>query len=202
MQLSILMKIGYIRISTQDQNYNLQEDALNKLGCEMIFKETVSGATKERPQLKKLLEQIRKGDVVVVYKLDRLGRSLKHLLEIVEILNSKNVALQSLHDNIDTTTPQGRLFFNISASFAEFEKDLIRERTKAGLEAARERGKKGGRRKGLSKEAQQKAIIAENYYNEGIKSVNEIATDLKISKMTMYKYLRERNVEIKVYNRK
>lgn len=196
------MKIGYIRISTQDQNYNLQEDALNKLGCEMIFKETVSGATKERPQLKKLLEQIRKGDVVVVYKLDRLGRSLKHLLEIVEILNSKNVALQSLHDNIDTTTPQGRLFFNISASFAEFEKDLIRERTKAGLEAARERGKKGGRRKGLSKEAQQKAIIAENYYNEGIKSVNEIATDLKISKMTLYKYLRERNVEIKVYNRK
>lgn len=202
MQLSILMKIGYIRISTQDQNYNLQEDALNKLGCEMIFKETVSGAKKERPQLKKLLEQIRKGDVVVVYKLDRLGRSLKHLLEIVEILNSKNVALQSLHDNIDTTTPQGRLFFNISASFAEFEKDLIRERTKAGLEAARERGKKGGRRKGLSKEAQQKAIIAENYYNEGIKSVNEIAADLKISKMTMYKYLRERNVEIKVYNRK
>ncbi|WP_175623506.1 recombinase family protein [Chryseobacterium schmidteae] len=196
------MKIGYIRISTQDQNYNLQEDALNKLGCEMIFKETVSGAKKERPQLKKLLEQIRKGDVVVVYKLDRLGRSLKHLLEIVEVLNSKNVALQSLHDNIDTTTPQGRLFFNISASFAEFEKDLIRERTKAGLEAARERGKKGGRRKGLSKEAQQKAIIAENYYNEGIKSVNEIATDLKISKMTLYKYLRERNVEIKVYNRK
>ena len=196
------MKIGYIRISTQDQNYNLQEDALNKLGCEIIFKETVSGAKKERPQLKKLLEQIRKGDVVVVYKLDRLGRSLKHLLEIVEILNSKNVALQSLHDNIDTTTPQGRLFFNISASFAEFEKDLIRERTKAGLEAARERGKKGGRRKGLSKEAQQKAIIAENYYNEGIKSVNEIAADLKISKMTLYKYLRERNVEIKVYNRK
>lgn len=196
------MKIGYIRISTQDQNYNLQEDALNKLGCEMIFKETVSGAKKERPQLKKLLEQIRKGDVIVVYKLDRLGRSLKHLLEIVEILNTKNVALQSLHDNIDTTTPQGRLFFNISASFAEFEKDLIRERTKAGLEAARERGKKGGRRKGLSKEAQQKAIIAENYYNEGIKSVNEIATDLKISKMTLYKYLRERNVEIKAYNRK
>lgn len=196
------MKIGYIRISTQDQNYNLQEDALNKLGCEMIFKETVSGAKKERPQLKKLLEQIRKGDVIVVYKLDRLGRSLKHLLEIVEILNTKNVALQSLNDNIDTTTPQGRLFFNISASFAEFEKDLIRERTKAGLVAARERGKKGGRRKGLSKEAQQKAIIAENYYNEGIKSVNEIATDLKISKMTLYKYLRERNVEIKAYNRK
>lgn len=199
------MKIGYIRISTQDQNYNLQEDALNKLGCEIIFKETVFGSKKERPQLKKLLEQIRKGDVVVVYKLDRLGKSLKHLLEIVEILNSKNVALQSLHDNIDTTTPQGRLFFNISASFAEFEKDLIRERTKAGLEAARERGKKGGkkggRRKGLSKEAQQKAILAENYYNEGIKSVNEIATDLKISKMTLYKYLRERNVEIKAYNR-
>lgn len=196
------MKIGYIRISTQDQNYNLQEDALNKLGCEMIFRETVSGVKKERPQLKKLLEQIRKGDVVVVYKLDRLGRSLKHLLEIVEILNSKSVALQSLNDNIDTTTPQGRLFFNISASFAEFEKDLIRERTKAGLEAARERGRKGGRRKGLSKEAQQKAILAENYYNEGIKSVNEIASDLSISKMTLYKYLRERNVEINAYKKK
>lgn len=196
------MKIGYIRISTQDQNYHLQEDALKKLGCEIIFKETISGAKKERPQLQKLLEQIRKGDVVVVYKLDRLGRSLKHLLEIVEILNTKHVGLQSLSDSIDTTTPQGRLFFNISASFAEFEKDLIRERTKAGLEAARERGKKGGRRKGLSKEAQQKAILAENYYNEGIKSVNEIATDLNISKMTLYKYLRERNVKIKAYRNK
>ena len=126
-----------------------------------------------------------KGDIVVVYKLDRLGRSLKHLLEIVELLNSKEFGLQSLHDCIDTTTPQGRLFFNISASFAEFERDLIRERTKAGLEAARERGKKGGRRKGLSKEAHQKAILAENYYLEGIKSVSEIASDLNISKMTL-----------------
>lgn len=195
------MKIAYIRVSTQEQNYHLQEDALLEIGCEMIFKETVSGAKKDRPELAKMLEQIRKGDIVVVYKLDRLGRSLKHLLEIVEILNNKEVGLQSLRDKIDTTTPQGRLFFNISASFAEFEKDLIRERTKAGLQAARERGRKGGRKKGLSKQAQQKAILAETYYKEGIKSVQEIATDLGISKMTLYKYLRERNVEIRAYKK-
>lgn len=137
------MKIGYARVSTQDQNFELQEDALNKSGCEIIYKEIVSGTKADRPELNKLIEHIRKGDVVIVYKLDRLGRSLKHLLEMVDFFNKKEVGLQSISDSIDTTTPQGRLFFNISASFAEFEKDLIRERTRAGLEAARARGRKG-----------------------------------------------------------
>ena len=161
------MKIGYARVSTKDQNLDLQKDALLKVGCEMIFMETASGAKADRIELEKLLGQVRKDDVVVVYKLDRLGRSLKHLLEIVAKFNEKKVGLQSISDAIDTTTPQGRLFFNISASFAEFERDLIRERTKAGLEAARARGRKGGRRQEMTKEAEQKAILAETYYREG-----------------------------------
>ena len=123
---------------------------------------------------------------------------MKHLLEIVDLFNKKEVGLRSINDSIDTTTPQGRLFFNISASFAEFEKDLIRERTKAGLEAARARGRKGGRR-GMSKEAEQKAILAETYYREGKMSVIEISKEVGISKMTLYKYLRHRNVPISGY---
>ncbi|WP_407476777.1 recombinase family protein [Elizabethkingia anophelis] len=195
------MKIGYARVSTQDQNFELQEDALKKSGCELIFKEKVSGAKADRLELGKLIEHLRKGDIVVVYKLDRLGRSLKHLLELVDLFNRKEVGLQSISDSIDTTTPQGRLFFNISASFAEFEKDLIRERTKAGLDAARSRGKKGGRRHGMSKEAEQKAILAETYYKEGKMSVIEISKEIGISKMTLYKYLRHRNVSIGSYTK-
>jgi DNA invertase Pin-like site-specific DNA recombinase len=134
------MKIGYARVSTKDQSLNLQTDALTKAGCEIIFNEIASGAKSDRVELDKLFSQIRKGDILVVYKLDRLGRSLKHLLEFVAILNEKQIGLQSISDAIDTTTPQGRLFFNISACFSEFERDLIRERTRAGLEAARARG--------------------------------------------------------------
>ncbi|HAY3544950.1 recombinase family protein [Elizabethkingia anophelis] len=193
------MKIGYARVSTQDQNFELQEDALKKTGCELIFKEKASGAKADRPELGRLIKHLRKGDIVVVYKLDRLGRSLKHLLEIVDLFNQKEVGLQSISDSIDATTPQGRLFFNISASFAEFEKDLIRERTKAGLEAARARGRKGGRRSGMSKEAEKKAILAETYYKEGKMSVIEISKEIGVSKMTLYKYLRHRNVSIGSY---
>ncbi|MER0442837.1 recombinase family protein [Emticicia sp. W12TSBA100-4] len=195
------MKIGYARVSTKDQVLDLQIDALNKDGCEMIFKETASGAKTERPELQNLLKHIRKGDIVVVYKLDRLGRSLKHLLEVVSELNSKEVGIRSINDAIDTTTPQGRLFFNISASFAEFERDLIRERTKSGLEAARARGRKGGRRQGMTKEAEQKAILAETYYKEGKMGVNQIAEEIGVSKMTLYKYLRYRKVKIGNYNK-
>ena len=146
-----------------------------------------------------MIEHIRTEDVVVVYKLDRLGRSLKHLLELVDMLNKRNIGLLSITDMIDTTTPQGRLFFNISASLAEFEKDLIRERTQAGLEAARARGRKGGRRRGMSKEAEQKAILAESYYREGKMGVGLIAKEIGVSKMTLYKYLRYRNVPIGKY---
>lgn len=195
------MKIGYARVSTKDQVLDLQIDALEKDGCELIFKETASGAKTDRPELQKLLNHLRKGDIVVVYKLDRLGRSLKHLLEVVSELNSKEVGIRSINDAIDTTTPQGRLFFNISASFAEFERDLIRERTKSGLEAARARGRKGGRRQGMTKEAEQKAILAETYYKEGKMGVNQIAEEIGVSKMTLYKYLRYRKVKIGNYNK-
>lgn len=194
------MKIGYARVSTKDQVFDLQIDALTKDGCEMIFKETASGAKTDRPELQNLLKHIRKGDIVVVYKLDRLGRSLKHLLEVVAELNSKEVGIRSINDAIDTTTPQGRLFFNISASFAEFERDLIRERTKSGLEAARARGRRGGRRQGMTKEAEQKAILAETYYKENKMGVNQIAKEIGVSKMTLYKYLRYRGVKIGNYN--
>jgi DNA invertase Pin-like site-specific DNA recombinase len=195
------MKIGYARVSTREQSVDLQTDALSKAGCEIIFRETASGAKADRAELSRLLEQVRKGDIVVVYKLDRLGRSLKHLLEVVALLQRKEVGIQSIHDAIDTTTPQGRLFFNISACFAEFERDLIRERTKSGLEAARARGRKGGRRHGMSKEGEQKAILAEAYYKEGKMGVNEIAKAIGVSKMTLYKYLRYRGVNVGNYNR-
>ncbi|MEA5402751.1 recombinase family protein [Arcicella sp. DC2W] len=195
------MKIGYARVSTKDQNLEMQTDTLTKAGCEIIFTETASGAKTDRIELTKMLGQIRKGDIVVVYKLDRLGRSLKHLLEVVALLNDKQVGIQSISDAIDTTTPQGRLFFNISACFAEFERDLIRERTKAGLEAARARGRKGGRRQGMTKEAEQKAILAETYYKEGKMGVNQIALEIGVSKMTLYKYLRHRKVTIGSYHK-
>jgi DNA invertase Pin-like site-specific DNA recombinase len=195
------MKIGYARVSTKDQVLDLQIDALNKDGCELIFKETASGAKTDRPELQRLLNHLRKGDIVVVYKLDRLGRSLKHLLEVVAELNQKEVGIRSINDAIDTTTPQGRLFFNISASFAEFERDLIRERTKSGLEAARARGRRGGRRQGMTKEAEQKAILAETYYKEGKMGVNQISKEIGVSKMTLYKYLRYRKVPISDYKK-
>lgn len=193
------MKIGYARVSTRDQNLQMQTDALIKAGCEIIFTEIASGAKTDRVELEKLLTQIRKDDTLVVYKLDRLGRSLKHLLELVTQFNEKQIGLQSISDAIDTTTSQGRLFFNISACFAEFERDLIRERTNAGLVAARARGRKGGRRHGMTKEAEKKAILAESYYKQGDMAVNEIAIEIGVSKMTLYKYLRYRKVEIGSY---
>ena len=195
------MRIGYARVSTKDQSLNLQTDALTKAGCEIIFNEIASGAKSNRVELDKLFSQIRKGDILVVYKLDRLGRSLKHLLEFVALLNEKQIGLQSISDAIDTTTPQGRLFFNISACFSEFERDLIRERTRAGLESARARGRKGGRRQGMTKEAEQKAILAETYYREEKMGVNQIALEIRVSKMTLYKYLRHRKVPIGSYQK-
>ncbi|MBU1822280.1 MAG: recombinase family protein [Bacteroidetes bacterium] len=190
------MLIGYARVSTRDQNLELQLDALAKAGCDIIFQEKASGVKADRPELERMLSQLRKGDVVCIYKLDRLGRSLKNLLELVASFESRGVGLKSLTDSIDTTTPQGRLVLNIFGSLAEFERDLIRERTKAGLEAARVRGRKGGRRRGLSAEAQKKAMLGEVYYKEGKLGVDEIAKAVGVSKMTLYKYLRLRGVRI------
>lgn len=194
------MLLGYARVSTKDQNLNLQVDALREHGCSKFFSDIVSGAKAARPGLDQMLQEARPKDVIVVWKLDRLGRSLKHLVDLVAELNERNIGLRSLNDPIDTTTAQGRLVFNIFASLAEFEREIIRERTNAGLAAARARGKKGGRRPGLSEEAQRKARIAESYYNEGVQ-VNQIAQDLQISKATLYKYLRYRGVEIGEYNK-
>jgi DNA invertase Pin-like site-specific DNA recombinase len=191
------MIFGYARVSTKDQNLDLQLDALQKQNCKRIFKDVMSGTKSERPALKEMLLHVRSGDVIVVWKLDRLGRSLKHLVEIVDQLNKQDVGLKSLHDNIDTTNAQGRLTFNIFASLAEFERDLISERTKAGLEAARARGRVGGKPKGLSQQAEATACAAETLYKEGKLSVNQIAKQLRIAKNTLYKYLRHRNVEIK-----
>lgn len=190
------MKIGYARVSTNDQNLDLQIDALTKEGCEKIYQDKISGAKSERPELAKMKESLRSGDTVVVYKLDRLGRSLKHLIETIEEFDALEVSFKSLSDPIDTTTPQGKLIFNIFASLSEFERELIRERTKAGLKSARARGRLGGRPKGLSEEAEDKARICESLYREARLSANEIARNQCISKATLYKYLRHRGVEI------
>lgn len=185
------MKIGYARVSTKDQNLDLQLDALRKAGCAdtYIYKEEISGASKERPQLKKLLEQVREDDVVVIWKLDRLGRSLADLVHLVTEIQGKGAGLLSLQDSIDTTTPQGKLTFHLFAAIAEFERDLIRERTKAGLDSARARGRRGGRPSGLSKEGQIKAAAVVSLYGQK-RSVAEICATLSISKKTLYKYLR------------
>lgn len=196
------MNIGYARVSTKDQNLDLQLDALQKENCSKIFKEKISGTKSERPALQDMLNQVRPGDVIIIWKLDRLGRSLKNLVEIVGQLIAQGVGLKSLHDNIDTTTPQGRLTFNIFASLTEFERDLISERTMAGLASARARGRNGGKPKGLSQQAESTACAAETLYKEGKLGVNQIATQLGIAKNTLYKYLRHRGVEINAYNSK
>jgi DNA invertase Pin-like site-specific DNA recombinase len=169
---------------------------LTKAGCEVIYQEKVSGASTSRPELELLLTQLRTGDTVYIYKLDRLGRSLKHLLQVVRDLQQLGVGLVSLTDAINTTSAQGRLVFNLFAPLAEFERELIRERTHAGLTSARARGRVGGCQRGLSEEAERTAIIAETLYREQQLGVNEIAQRLRISKVTLYKYLRHRKVVI------
>ena len=192
------MNIGYARVSTRDQTVALQVDALTAVGCGKVYTEVISGAATERPILAKLLDEVRPGDIVVVWKLDRLGRSLKHLVETVNLLLQQDVGIKSLNDPIDTTTPQGRLVFNLFASLAEFERDVIRERTQAGLSAARARGRTGGRPKGLPQHSQATACAAETLYREGKLSAQQIAEHLHISKSTLYAYLRHRGVPVGV----
>lgn len=190
------MKIGYARVSTKEQSLNLQQDALEKEGCEKIYSEQISGAKSDRPKLTEMINQLRKGDVIVVWKLDRLGRSLRDLVSLVSKFQNLGVGFKSLQNNIDTTTPTGKLTFHLFAALAEFERDIISTRTKAGLEAARARGRKGGRPKGLSKKAQDKARLAESLYKEKERSITEICDHLEISKPTLYRYLRARGVAV------
>lgn len=190
------MKIGYARISTKEQSLSMQIDALKKAGCDQIHEEIASGAKTARPVLEEIMRNIREDDVLVIWKLDRLGRNLAHLIHLTNKLIEKKVGLISLNDPIDTSTAQGRMVFGIFATLAEFERELIRERTQAGLKSARARGRKGGRPKGMSQTAIEKAEIAEALYKNGTIPVKKIAEQLDISKTTLYLYLRYRNVSI------
>ena len=182
------MLIGYARVSTDDQDTALQIDALKRCGCEKIFEERASGSRTDRPELAKALAHGRKGDVVVVWKLDRLDRSLPHLIDTVHDLEERKIGFRSLTDNIDTTTASGRMFFHMMGALAQFERDLIRERTLAGLKAARERGKVGGRPRKLS-DADLK--LARSLLKD--KSANwtrpAIAARLGVSHMTLWRAL-------------
>lgn len=178
------MKIGYARVSTEDQALDLQLDALKAAGCKKVFQEKASGAAKERPKLDSALEYARPGDVLVVWKLDRLGRTSRRLVELVHQLRDKGIEFQSLTEGIDTTTPMGRFFFTIMAALAEMELELIRERTKAGVVAARARGKSGGR-KPLPPE---KIEALRMLFADKTKKPVDICKSLGISRATLYKY--------------
>src|SRR5829696_3337023 len=160
------MDVGYARVSTFDQNLDLQKDALKRAGCEKIFTDTMSGAKAERPGLVQALTFTRTGDVLVVWKLDRLGRSLKNLIDVVTKLETLGIGFRSITESIDTTTSGGKLIFHIFGALAEFERDLIRERTQAGLTAARARGRKGGRPRAAGLNDERKRAIAQSLYND------------------------------------
>lgn len=180
------MLVGYARVSTQDQTPQLQLDALKVAECERVFEEKASGAQRDRPQLMAALDYAREGDTIVVWKLDRLARSTKQLIETVELLEERNVGFRSLTESIDTTTSGGRLIFHIFAALAEFERAVIRERSSAGLKAARERGRVGGRPPVMTKDdiAAAKALLADPSI-----TTRQVAKRIGVSVSTLYKHL-------------
>jgi DNA invertase Pin-like site-specific DNA recombinase len=180
------MLVGYARVSTQDQNPALQLDALKAVGCEKVFVEKASGAQRDRPELLAALDYLRAGDSLVVWKLDRLARSLKQLIETVELLESRSIGLRSLTEAIDTMTAGGKLVFHVFGALAEFERSIIRERTKAGLDAARAQGKKGGRPPALVAKdlAAAKAMLSDPEI-----TVEEVAKRLQVAPSTLYRHL-------------
>jgi DNA invertase Pin-like site-specific DNA recombinase len=180
------MLVGYARVSTEDQHLHLQIDALKAHGCEKIFSDQRSGKDTDRPGLKAALEFLREGDTLVVWKLDRLGRSLQDLIQIVNQLRERGIGFKSLQENMDTTSPGGKLIFHIFGALAEFEREIIRERTMAGLQAARARGRLGGRPRKLDKN---KAKMVRELYNSGEYSVQQICQEFGISRQTLYNYL-------------
>lgn len=188
------MNIGYARVSDREQNLDLQVDALLGAGChpERIYTDKLSGGRDDRPGLERALEQVREGDTLVVWKLDRLGRSLSHLIKTITELESRGVAFKSLTEGIDTTTPGGKLIFHIFGALAEFERGLIRERTRAGLKAARARGRNGGRPKKLDK---RKLAIAEVLLRDPDLTVSEVAAQLGIARSTLYTYLKRNELK-------
>ena len=183
------MIVGYARVSTFEQTLDLQINDLEKYGCGKIFKEKVSGTKSDRPVLNECLETLQEGDSLVVWRLDRLGRSLKELINIVTNLNDRKIKFQSIKDGaIDTSTANGVLIFNIFAALAQFERDLIRERTLAGLAAARARGKQGGRPKMSSNDP--KIITAKKLHADKTIPISDICQTLGISRPTLYRYLK------------
>lgn len=180
------MLIGYARVSTDDQTLDLQRDALQAAGCEKIFEDKAGGAKADRPGLARALEHLRAGDTLVVWRLDRLGRSLKDLILRAEALRERDVGLKSLQENIDTDSASGQLVFHIFGALAQFERTLIRERTQAGLNAARARGRKGGRKKRL--DAKQRAH-AVDLYKSRKHTAKEVCTLMGISRATLYSYI-------------
>jgi DNA invertase Pin-like site-specific DNA recombinase len=181
------MKLGYVRVSTLEQTLALQQDELTAAGCEKILTDTISGSKAERPGITKALEQLRAGDTLVVWRLDRLGRSLPHLIVTIIRLRDQGVEFRNLHEQIDTSTPSGKLIFHMFGALAEFERDIIRERTLAGLAAALGRGRKGGRpRRVLSKQILQ----AQHMFADKSNSIQDICQTLHISKTTLYRYLK------------
>ncbi|HEY5868121.1 MAG TPA: recombinase family protein [Candidatus Tectomicrobia bacterium] len=180
------MFVGYARVSLPEQHLALQTDALQRAGCERLYTDTVSGGQAERPGLRTAREVLRAGDTFVVWKLDRLGRSLSHLVDTIQDLHQQGIHFKSLQENIDTTSGAGKLVFHLFAALAEFERDLIRERTRAGLAAARERGKLGGRTKALRPH---QAARVRALYNARELSVPEICVLFGIGKTTVYRYL-------------
>lgn len=182
------MKIGYARVSTVDQNLELQIDALQKVGCEKIFTDKASGSLDVRAGLFDAIEFCRKNDSLVVWKLDRLGRSLKHLIETINLLHEKEVGFISLQENIDTMTSGGKLVFHVFGALAEFESDLIRERTNAGLASARARGRMGGRPNAMTK---RQVHLARTMLTNPNTTIKEVCDALQISKTTLYRYLKK-----------
>lgn len=183
------MLIGYARVSTQDQTLDLQLDALQRIGCEKVYKDMASGAKTDRAGLQSALNDLRSGDTLVVWRLDRLGRTLKQLIELINDLNTKQVGFMSLQESINTNTSGGKLVFHIFGALAEFEREVIKERTNAGLQAARARGRLGGRPK-LADSDPKKIERARKLYNDANMPVQEILSTLNISRSTFYRYVK------------
>ena len=187
------MDIGYARVSTQDQSLDSQTDTLKKAGCEKIYTEKAGGGRTQRKELEECLEYLRDGDILVVTKLDRLGRTVRQLIQLLETFEERGIGFKSLQENIDTTTAMGKFFFHVIAAFGELEREMIVERTNAGLEAARARGRVGGRPK---KYSQDQLNLALELYNKKEKTVEQIVNMVGISKATLYRANQKQNTPL------
>jgi DNA invertase Pin-like site-specific DNA recombinase len=184
------MKIGYARVSTEDQTLDLQSDALKQSGCERLFQDVMSGTRDVRPGLTEALDFLRPGDILVVWRLDRLGRTLRYLIELMNQLSAKGIGFQSITEQIDTTTSGGKLIFHVFGALAEFERDIIRDRTKAGLAAARARGRKGGHPRVAAFTDPKKLAMARQLHADKRNSVQDVCHAMGVSKATLYRYLK------------